>query len=230
MDNSATKKLLDEFRQIAKRESSDDAADGTTAALAAKLVNAVSGQSGATARAASEKATGVTWSSVVEAAVSSSAASSAANAQGGSGGATSALKSVLKNGFGLAPLITSIIGLFRGSDSAEPAPALLKYAMPPSMNIERAEGDWGLSGVDYDQMGMPRAYGGEYGATPPGNAGAGVSDRTERSGAAASVPQITVNVQAMDARSFLDRSADIAAAVRNAMLHLNSVNDVVSDL
>jgi ribosomal protein L30/L7E len=34
----------------------------------------------------------------------------------------------------------------------------------------------------------------------------------------------------MDARSFLDRSADIAAAVRYAMLNLNSINDVVSDL
>jgi hypothetical protein len=43
-------------------------------------------------------------------------------------------------------------------------------------------------------------------------------------------PQITVNVQAMDARSFLDRSGDIAAAVREAMLNLNSINDVVNEL
>ncbi len=39
-----------------------------------------------------------------------------------------------------------------------------------------------------------------------------------------------MNVNAMDARSFLDRSSDIAAAVREAMLNLNPVNDVVSDL
>ena len=42
--------------------------------------------------------------------------------------------------------------------------------------------------------------------------------------------QITVNVQAMDARSFMDRSGDIAMAVRDAMLNLNSINDVVNDL
>ena len=42
--------------------------------------------------------------------------------------------------------------------------------------------------------------------------------------------QITVNVSAMDARSFLDRSGDIALAVREAMLNLNSINDVVNDL
>ena len=50
------------------------------------------------------------------------------------------------------------------------------------------------------------------------------------SGQGTSAPQITVNVQAMDARSFLDRSSDIAAAVRDAMLNLNSINDVVNDL
>ncbi|MCC6585584.1 MAG: hypothetical protein IT168_02595 [Bryobacterales bacterium] len=43
-------------------------------------------------------------------------------------------------------------------------------------------------------------------------------------------PAITVNVQAMDSRSFLDHSDDIARAVRSAMLTMNSINDVVGDL
>ncbi len=47
---------------------------------------------------------------------------------------------------------------------------------------------------------------------------------------ASAAPQITVNVQAMDARSFLDRSNDIALAVRDAMLNLNAINDVVNEL
>ncbi len=34
----------------------------------------------------------------------------------------------------------------------------------------------------------------------------------------------------MDSQSFLDRSSDIAAAVRNAMLNLSPINDVVNDL
>jgi hypothetical protein len=43
-------------------------------------------------------------------------------------------------------------------------------------------------------------------------------------------PQITVNVQAMDAQSFLDRSDDLAKAVRAAMLNMSSINDVVNEL
>ena len=36
-----------------------------------------------------------------------------------------------------------------------------------------------------------------------------------------------MNIQAMDSQSFLDRQDDIARAVREAMLHSNSLNDVV---
>ena len=43
-------------------------------------------------------------------------------------------------------------------------------------------------------------------------------------------PQIQVNVQTMDAKSFMDHSSEIAQAVRAAMLNLSSINDVVSDL
>jgi len=43
-------------------------------------------------------------------------------------------------------------------------------------------------------------------------------------------PQVTVNVQAMDSRSFLDHSQDIAQAVREAILNMHSLNDVISDL
>jgi hypothetical protein len=43
-------------------------------------------------------------------------------------------------------------------------------------------------------------------------------------------PQITIHVQAMDSRSFLDRSEDIAQAVRKAMLESNVLNDVVREI
>lgn len=42
--------------------------------------------------------------------------------------------------------------------------------------------------------------------------------------------QVTVQVQAMDSRSFLDRSEDIARAVREAMLHSHALNDVINEL
>ena len=43
-------------------------------------------------------------------------------------------------------------------------------------------------------------------------------------------PQVTVNVSAMDSQSFMDRSSDIASAVREAMLNLHPINDVVANL
>ena len=124
-----------------------------------------------------------------------------------SGGSDSTLVKVLKSGFGVAPLVGGLIGLFGGDGEEEPAP-FAKYAMPASVNIEAAERGGRIGVSDYDQMGTARMLPLQ----------------------AASAPQITVNVQAMDARSFLDRSGDIALAVRDAMLNSNSINDVVNDL
>jgi hypothetical protein len=42
--------------------------------------------------------------------------------------------------------------------------------------------------------------------------------------------QITVQVQAMDSRSFLDHSQDIALAVRQAMLETTVLNDVIREV
>jgi hypothetical protein len=42
--------------------------------------------------------------------------------------------------------------------------------------------------------------------------------------------QITIHVSAMDSQSFMDRSTDIANAVREAMLNLHPINDVVASL
>ena len=131
---------------------------------------------------------------------------------------------VLKSGFGMVPLVSELLGLFGGGGSPAPAP-LVKYAMPAAINFEAADSGSGTSNADTDQFGMPRAYSaGGAGASPQASGAA-----SGTSGSTAS-PQITVNVQAMDARSFLDRSTDIAAAVRDAMLNLNSINDVVNDL
>jgi hypothetical protein len=146
----------------------------------------------------------------------------------GSSGGTSAAMLILESGFGLAPLIGGLMGLFGGGGSSAPAP-LTKYAMPAALNIEAADTGQGLSNADYDQTGMPRAYDGT-GSAAPSNTASGTGGGQTGTAGGASPSQITVSVQAMDARSFLDRSADIAAAVRDAMLNLNSINDVVTDL
>jgi hypothetical protein len=142
-----------------------------------------------------------------------SVASPATGSTSSSGGIGSTLETVamdvLKSGVGLVPIIGGLLGLFGGGDS-EPLPTLTKYQMPEAIDYQAAEVGGQLANVDYGQSGAPRAFGGGTGA--------------------GTVPGITVNVQAMDARSFLDRSSDIAAAVKDAMLNLNSINDVVNDL
>jgi len=167
---------------------------------------------------------------------------------GGIGGTLESIAStVLKSGLGMVPLIGGLLGLFGGGDSPA-TPTLSKYAMPPSIAFESADIGSGIGDADYDQMGLPRVSGASYAAqsgfgwpprlgaqTPFAGTGSGASAASTggpggSSGANVSPPQITVNVQAMDARSFLDRSSDIAAAVRDAMLNLNSINDVVSEL
>jgi hypothetical protein len=63
--------------------------------------------------------------------------------------------------------------------------------------------------LDFGQGGTPRVIGS---APPPAS------------------QQITVQVQAMDSRSFMDHSQEIAQAVRDAMLNMHALNDVISDL
>jgi len=124
-------------------------------------------------------------------------------------------KTILESGVGLIPLIGGLIGLFTGGSSNSP-PALTKYVMPPALDFEEAETAGGLSSMSYDQMGAPRAPGDGTASPSTGTGGA--------SGSGAPPAQTT------DAQWFMDHSADIAAAVRNAMLNLNSINDVVNDL
>ena len=67
-----------------------------------------------------------------------------------------------------------------------------------------------------------RSSTGGNGGTPPGS---DTSASTSQQG-----QSILVQVQAMDSQSFMDHSNDIAQAVRQAMLNLHSVNDVISGL
>lgn len=138
----------------------------------------------------------------------------------------STVSKIFTSGLGLVPLVSGLFGLFGGGGTPEPPP-LIKYTMPERLYFQGADTGGDINSTDYDQMGTPRAYG-----TP----GAGGSSRGTTStvptgsGVASGLPQINVNVQAMDSRSFLDHSTEIAQAVRQAMLTLNSVNDVVNDL
>ena len=153
---------------------------------------------------------------------------------GGTGGTVeSALTTFLEGGLGIVPLVSGLMGLFGGGSSAPPQ--LEKYQKPSSIDFVSADTPNGLAAADYDQLGMPRLA---DTAVPTSTAGSSSAASGSSTGGTASsagpsatvTPQMTLNIQAMDAQSILDRSSDIAQAVRSAMLNMSSINDVISDL
>jgi len=118
--------------------------------------------------------------------------------------------SVLGTGLGMSPLISGIVHLFGGAGggSSEPPP-LVKYSLPSSQSVN--------AGVSSTLPGQAFAVDSALGGLPRP-----VTNTV-------SAPQITVQVQAMDSRSFLDHSNDIALAVRQAMLESSVLNDVVRE-
>ena len=106
---------------------------------------------------------------------------------------------------GILPLVSGIFKAFSGGSDTGQIQPLLKFASPAAVQAEAgltASGNFSL--IDRNERGDLRTIGGGT--------------------------QITVQVQALDSRSFIDRSDDIARAVRDAMLHSSSLNDVVQDL
>jgi hypothetical protein len=131
----------------------------------------------------------------------------------GSGGIASTLGNIASTLTGgalsLSPILSGILSLFGGGSSAPPP--LVPFYLPPSISFQAANtvapAGSQMTGMDFNQAGAPRAM-----------------------SAPAPAPQITVQVQAMDSRSFLDHSNDIAQAVRDAMLNMHSINDDISDI
>ena len=132
--------------------------------------------------------------------------SSKASGTSTAGSVGNTLLDVLGLGSGLSPLISGLISLFGGGGSS-PTTTVAPYIQPLPVNLTAgftgsAAGN--ASGVNFGEGGAPRP-----------------------TTAAAAQQLITVQVQAMDSQSFLDRSNDIAAAVRKAMLETSTLNDVI---
>jgi hypothetical protein len=122
----------------------------------------------------------------------------------------STIENIFGFGFGLSPIISGIASLFGGGGSSAPPP-LTPYVAPGKVQVSAGVSDsfpGQAFGVDYGQGNTPRPV--------------------ESSSAPASSAQITVQVQALDSQSFLDHSADIAAAVRQAMLESSVLTDVLA--
>jgi len=136
------------------------------------------------------------------------AQNSQAKGSSGGGAASDVLSTAgqfLGGGLSLMPLVSLFSSLFGGGQSQQPAP-LAPFSLPPSLNLESTTNN---QDVTWGENGLPRSN---------GNSGSSTAQ------------QITVQVQAMDSQSFLDHSDDIAQAVRQAMLNMNSINDVITNL
>jgi hypothetical protein len=111
---------------------------------------------------------------------------------------------------GLGPLVTGLMKLFGSSGEVQSPAPLVPFLPPASVSVEAGlSADRQFTAISYGQNGIARPQ-----APTPGT----------------SAPQVNITVQAMDSRSFLDHSEDIARAVRDAMLHSHSLNDVVAEL
>jgi hypothetical protein len=127
----------------------------------------------------------------------------------GGGSIGSTLLDFLGLGSGIGSLVSGLVGLFGGGGTSQ-TPALTPYIQPLPINLQAGftgSAAGGASGVDYSEGGQPR-----------------------QTTAASAQQQISVQVQAMDSQSFLDRSNDIAAAVRKAMLETSTLNDVIREV
>jgi hypothetical protein len=115
---------------------------------------------------------------------------------------------------GVGPIAAGLMALFGSRSSDTTTYPTMPFEPPPPISVEAGLGsDRHFTGISYTADGVPRS----------------TSSTTDKKAASTTAP-IQINVQAMDSRSFLDHSDDIARAVREAMLHSHSLNDVVSEL
>lgn len=146
--------------------------------------------------------------SLIQANTQAVQSNTSAQGKGSAGSVAGGVASSLFGGFGLgllSPLISGIASLFGGGSSAPPP--LPVYVPPAPVSINAPI----------------------YSATPASPGATSTSNATTAANSQAS-PQVTVNVNAMDSQSFLDHSVDIANAVREAMLNMHPLNDVIASL
>lgn len=108
------------------------------------------------------------------------------------------------------PIAGLIAGLFAGkSETNATAAPVATYLRPESVRWDAGfdgSNDPAISSVE-------RQEGGQFRPTPAANSGA----------------QVIVQVQAMDSRSFLDHTPEIAEAVKRALLESNGLRDVLGE-
>lgn len=142
-----------------------------------------------------------------------------------------AASSFLGSGLGLIPAVSALTKLFGGGRSEAP-PSLIKFSAPPSIRFDAdyatlsprgSSTSNSIRSIDYGQNRDGQAV--LQQAQAPSDAQPKTSNLGTREPS-----QINIQVNAIDSRSFMDHSQEIATAVREAMLNMHSLNDLVNDL
>ncbi len=109
---------------------------------------------------------------------------------------------VIPDFLGALPLAGSFLRTLLGGHTESAAPPAVRYSMPGSIRLET-----------------------NLGANPLAESadswGEGLDERGKQMS-----PTVVININAMDSRSILDRSDDIASAVRQAMLTYQPFDDI----
>ena len=105
----------------------------------------------------------------------------------------------------LGPIVSGIMSLF-GGGSSSPQPVLTPYVAPSPVQLETV-------------INSPTTTG-------QGNTG----QNTTAQNATASAQTVQIQVNAMDSKSFVEHSDEIAEAVRQALLNSHSLGDVIAGI
>lgn len=121
---------------------------------------------------------------------------------------------------GVGPIVTGLIKLFGGgSDEAKDVTAPVRFELPDAVRVNAGlTPDRSLAQISYAQGNQVRADGMRQ------------SEGRSANPDAPALPAIQIQVNAMDSRSFMDHSDEIAQAVRTAMLRSHSLNDIISEV
>jgi hypothetical protein len=158
---------------------------------------------------------------------------------GGKSGILGNLPAGLLGGLGIGQLLSGALGLLGLGSHSKTLPPLQRFTLPDPMQlvasvpsspkllpVQSTVTTEGSSTLASQRRSVPSpatsGLGGSTGLTAPTGGPGGQLVATGH--------QVHVHVSAMDAQSLMDRSNDIAKAVKNAMLQSSSLNDVISEI
>jgi hypothetical protein len=151
------------------------------------------------------------------------------------------VSSGLLGGLSIGQLLSGALGLLGLGSSSKTLPPLQRFTLPdpqqvvaalpsspkllPVQTTMRSGSSSTTTAASQTRAVSPQTAVGRGSSTGLSSSTSGPAGQLATSG-----HQVHVHVSALDTQSFMDRSNDIAKAVKNAMLQSSSLNDVISEI